>query len=304
MRRRIRNRKTLLAVVAAAATALALSGGAVAYYSSAGHGSGSASVASPDPLSIAAQTPTANLLYPGGSGEVDATVSNPNPFPVRINSLVLGSGGIGVDSAHSGCDTSAVHFTSQNNGGAGWDVPARIGTTDGTLDLATPRRDQHGHLRRERVPGRDLHDLAGDGPVKTYALGRRRRWRRSVGLRRSRDRRCLRRAGRLGNSGPGHAQDHCRAAEDDQPGYATFGYSSTPPVDFLCSLDAGAFAACGSGTTGSISYAGPLADGAHTSGSRRNSERRSENLRRRPGRSTRRPRRRPSSRRSRLTPRA
>ena len=92
-------------------------------------------MASPDPLSIAAQTPTTNLLYPGGSGEIDATVSNPNPFPVRINSLVLGNGGIGVDSAHSGCDTSALHFTSQNNGGAGWDVPARIGTTDGSLDL-------------------------------------------------------------------------------------------------------------------------------------------------------------------------
>ena len=135
MRRRFRNRKTLLAVVAAAATALALSGGAVAYYSSAGHGSSSASVASPDPLSIAAQTPAANLLYPGGSGEVDATVSNPNPFPLRINSLVLGSGGIGVDSAHSGCDTSALHFTSQSNGGAGWDVPAHVGTTDGSLDL-------------------------------------------------------------------------------------------------------------------------------------------------------------------------
>jgi hypothetical protein len=125
MGRRIRNRKPLLAVVVATAAALALSGGAVA----------TASVASPDPLSIAAQTPTVNLLYPGGSGEVDATVSNPNPFPLRINSLVLGSGGIGVDSAHSGCDTSALHFTSQSNGGAGWDVPARVGTTNGILDL-------------------------------------------------------------------------------------------------------------------------------------------------------------------------
>jgi hypothetical protein len=125
-----------LALVAAAVAALALAGGAFAYYSSTGHGSGSASVASPDPLSIAAQTPASGLLYPGGSGEVDAIVSNPNPFPLRMNSLVLDSGGIGVDSAHSGCDTSAVHFTSQSNGGDGWDVPARVGATDGTLDLA------------------------------------------------------------------------------------------------------------------------------------------------------------------------
>jgi hypothetical protein len=46
--------------------------------------------------------------------------------------------------------------------------------------------------------------------------------------------------------------------------HAAFGYSSKTPVDFLCSLDTGAFTACGSGTTGSISYAGPLAQGAHT----------------------------------------
>ena len=135
MPRRIRNKKTLLGIVAAAATALSLTSGALAYYTSTGSGSGTASVSSPAPLSIAARTPTANLLYPGGSGEVDATVSNPNPFPVRINSLVLGSGGIGVDSAHSGCDTAALHFTSQSNGGPGWDVPAKVGVTDGSLDL-------------------------------------------------------------------------------------------------------------------------------------------------------------------------
>ena len=136
MKRRIRNRKALLALVGAAATALALSSGAVAYYTSAGHGSSSASVASPDPLSITAQTPVTNLLYPGGSGELDATLSNPNPFQVRVNSLVLGGSGIGVDSGHSACDTSAVHFVSQSNGGSGWTVPAKVGPTEGTLDLA------------------------------------------------------------------------------------------------------------------------------------------------------------------------
>ncbi|HEY7602917.1 MAG TPA: hypothetical protein VH760_01560 [Gaiellaceae bacterium] len=135
MPRRIRNKRTLLGVVAAAATALAVSGGAFAYFSSTGSGSSSASVASPDPLTISARTPAVGLLYPGGSGEIDATISNPNPFPVRVSSLVLGSGGIGVDSGHSGCDTSAIHFTTQSNGGAGWDVPAKVGATDGSLDL-------------------------------------------------------------------------------------------------------------------------------------------------------------------------
>jgi hypothetical protein len=46
--------------------------------------------------------------------------------------------------------------------------------------------------------------------------------------------------------------------------HATFGYTSKTPVDFLCSLDAGAFTACGSGTSASISFTGPLADGVHT----------------------------------------
>ena len=176
-------------------------------------------LASPDPLSIAAQTPATNLLYPGGSGEVDAIVSNPNPFPVRINSLVLGNGGIGVDSAHSGCDTSALHFTSQYNGGAGWDVPAKVGATDGSARPRARRRDRHGHVRRERVPGRDLHDLTGDGPVSALRLGRRTSLAALlVGLL------ALATGGAYAAlSGskrvrPGKAQDHGHAAEADQPG--------------------------------------------------------------------------------------
>ncbi len=46
--------------------------------------------------------------------------------------------------------------------------------------------------------------------------------------------------------------------------HADFAYSSKTAVDFLCSIDAGTFTACGSGTTGSIAYAGPLAEGGHT----------------------------------------
>jgi hypothetical protein len=46
--------------------------------------------------------------------------------------------------------------------------------------------------------------------------------------------------------------------------HVAFAFKSRAPVDFLCSLDGGAFAACGSGTSGSISYPGPLADGPHT----------------------------------------
>ena len=46
--------------------------------------------------------------------------------------------------------------------------------------------------------------------------------------------------------------------------HAALGYSSKTPVNFLCSMDAAAFAPCGSGTTGSTAYIGPLAEGVHT----------------------------------------
>jgi hypothetical protein len=46
--------------------------------------------------------------------------------------------------------------------------------------------------------------------------------------------------------------------------HAAFGYASKTAVDFVCSLDGSAFTACGSGTAGSSSYSGPLADGEHT----------------------------------------
>ena len=116
--------------------ALIAAGGALAYYTSTGSGSGDASVVgSPADLTITARTPATGLLFPGSSGEVDATISNPNTFPVRVNSLVLAGGGIAADSGHSGCDTSALHFTTQTNGGQGWDIPPKVGATDGTLDV-------------------------------------------------------------------------------------------------------------------------------------------------------------------------
>ncbi len=45
---------------------------------------------------------------------------------------------------------------------------------------------------------------------------------------------------------------------------AGFIYTDTSSVTFLCSLDGGSFSACGSGTSGSKSYPGPLGNGQHT----------------------------------------
>jgi hypothetical protein len=40
-----------------------------------------------------------------------------------------------VDAAHSGCDVSALSFVPQNNGGSGWQVPPRVGSTNGALTI-------------------------------------------------------------------------------------------------------------------------------------------------------------------------
>jgi hypothetical protein len=48
----------------------------------------SANVSNLSISAVASPAPT-NLLYPGGSGDVVVTISNPNPFPVTITALQL-----------------------------------------------------------------------------------------------------------------------------------------------------------------------------------------------------------------------
>lgn len=134
-----RPRRRARLAVAAAVLGLALPGGAaVAFWTGSGPGAGSASAGSALPLTIAAGTASATL-HPGGTGAVTLTLSNPNGFPVQVPSLVLdttqGTAGFAVDGAHSGCGLGALSFTTQDNGGAGWTVPARVGVTNGQLAL-------------------------------------------------------------------------------------------------------------------------------------------------------------------------
>jgi len=126
MARLVGSRKARLAAVLVAA--LVVAGGAFAYFTTTGSGTGPGSVASASqPVTITAGSP-AGQLYPGGSGDVVATVSNPNPSPVRLASLALdtsrGTNGFAVDGGHPSCDTSVLAYTTQTNGGSGWTVPA------------------------------------------------------------------------------------------------------------------------------------------------------------------------------------
>jgi hypothetical protein len=89
------------------------------------------------PLALVLSPATAGPdLSPGESGGVHLVVSNPNPIVVHVGSFVAdGDTPISVDAAHSGCDVSALTFTTQTNGTVGWDVPPAVGATDGTLTV-------------------------------------------------------------------------------------------------------------------------------------------------------------------------
>jgi hypothetical protein len=109
-------------------------GVAIAAWTSGGSGSGQAAAGSAASISISAGTPS-TLLYPSGSADVAATIGNPNTYKVHVSSISLGA--VTVDSGHSGCNAgSSVSVASaQTNSGNGWDVPAKSGGTDGSLNV-------------------------------------------------------------------------------------------------------------------------------------------------------------------------
>jgi hypothetical protein len=113
-------------------------GGALAYYQTTARGNAPSSIGDIAQLVISPGT-ASPTLFPGGSGDVALTVTNPNRVAVRIGSLSLdtshGAGGFAVDAAHGGCASPALAFTQQDNGGSGWLVPPHAGGVDGQLQL-------------------------------------------------------------------------------------------------------------------------------------------------------------------------
>jgi hypothetical protein len=108
-------------------------------------GAGSGSIrATAGVAQFAAFAPAAPIgkLVPGEEAELDVTVTNPNSFAVHVGAVALdvavGSGGFDVDAAHAGCALSALHFARQTNNGVGWQIPPRVGASDGSLLLEMP----------------------------------------------------------------------------------------------------------------------------------------------------------------------
>jgi hypothetical protein len=136
-----RTRVPLRIGVAALVVALVVAGAAVAYWSGSGNGSTRTRLGDPKTLVLSPGTAQAQL-YPGGAASVAVVATNANPYTVHVRALVLdpsaGSDGFSVDDDHAACGVASLGFVAQDNGGKGWDVPPRTGTTDGTLriDLA------------------------------------------------------------------------------------------------------------------------------------------------------------------------
>ena len=55
---------------------------------------------------VIATTPATDLLYPGGTGILTGTVTNPNDYPVQVQSVTLGA----ITTSNPDCDASNVSF--------------------------------------------------------------------------------------------------------------------------------------------------------------------------------------------------
>ena len=136
-----RTGRTLLAALAVGAFVVAGGGAAYAFWTTTGTGTGTGVTGVTSALTLSTGT-AAPGLYPGSTVTVTLTATNPNTSPIVIPSLALdttqGTGGFTVDAGHSGCTLTALGFATQNNGGAGWTVPAKVGSTNGSLSISLP----------------------------------------------------------------------------------------------------------------------------------------------------------------------
>ena len=139
-RRRPRRRGSRRGLLALTVLALSLLGstGTWAYFTGSGSGSGTAGTGTTVPMTLTPGTVSASL-YPGGSASVVFTVSNPNLSPIYIGTFVLDTStvtsGFAINASHSGCSTASLTFTAAT---AGWTVPAKSGSTNGSLAVTLP----------------------------------------------------------------------------------------------------------------------------------------------------------------------
>ena len=100
-------------VVLTGLAATTTGGTAYAYWSATGAGTGGAQAGSASPVTAAAVTPSANLLYPGGTGDLKLTISNSNPFPVTVTAITAGAGSVTGTGGTGSCTVTGVSLAPQ-----------------------------------------------------------------------------------------------------------------------------------------------------------------------------------------------
>jgi hypothetical protein len=137
MRRLARSPFRTIAIGVAVALALAFASVALAYWSGIGSGTTSTRLADALELTLSPATPD-DPIAPGDRANVSVVVHNPNAFKAHVGSFVLDADHgppFTVDPGHGGCVVSGgvLSFTEQTNGAAGWDIPPKVGSDDGSI---------------------------------------------------------------------------------------------------------------------------------------------------------------------------
>lgn len=98
------------------AACLAATGVGIAAWSTSGSGTGSAKAATASPITLGDASASASAdLYPGGSGALKLSVTNPNSFPIQITAVALTGGGTITSDKGAACNAShGVTLTTQS----------------------------------------------------------------------------------------------------------------------------------------------------------------------------------------------
>ena len=103
-------------------------------------------------ISAVASPAATNLLFPGGNGDVVATITNPNAVAVTLTALSLPSS-----------TTYATGYTASNLTGGSLDAPRpSVSTSPTSSGFTRPDQPAHPHHpagdRRQLPPHRDVHE--------------------------------------------------------------------------------------------------------------------------------------------------
>ena len=137
-------RKRRYAVIGVSVAILLVAGVAFAAWTASGSGSGSAQAITAQDLGTDAATPQSAQLYPGGTGDLEITITNPNPYPVRVTSVQFDSSSFVTSNQGAACTDDPTNdpahvtgvtfdgYTADGVTNQYLDVPAASGATDGS----------------------------------------------------------------------------------------------------------------------------------------------------------------------------